>query len=252
MKRFAILVATVAMVLSSAVAQANPLIGVNFFGRNDGFNGLNPTDTAGVLAQQNWNNTPTQNPGNTDTYSSLVTSTGAATSVTLTASYPDDWTSGSGHNSPNNTLLSGIVKATGTPVTLTWNGAAPGGDYDVYVYFSENGTGSYGQITAGSTTYYLTEPDGATETGPVTFTQGTNTTNLGASDPLANYVEFKDLTPNSLGQILLTVTHDGGSDGFGIAAIQLQAVPEPSTLVALLGLAGIGLIVFIRRRRKAV
>jgi hypothetical protein len=254
MKRLVFGLAIVASALMSSAASAD-VIGVNFAGRSSpNTTTLTSGQQAGVaingVVQDNWNNTPTQNPPQAaETYSSLMNSNGAATGVSLTASYNDSFYAGSGASTPDNTLMDGILKAngTGTTDTLTWKGLTTGGVYDAYLYLDENSGPANGHITAGTTTFYVREPNGSTS--PITYTQATSTTP--GTYSAGNYVEFTDLTAVA-GQIAISFTFDGnGSDGFGVAAAQLVSLPEPSSLVALVGLAGIGMIGLLWRRRRA-
>ncbi len=219
------------LTLAISTASAQTLIGVNFQGRNnDPNNALAPTATAGVLPQQNWNNPAAfdQVP-NGATSGFLNNSSGAQTGVTLTAGMGDAWSSGTGTSTPDLTLMNGILKVNtiGTQ-NLVYNGV-PSGIYDVYVYCAENGTGAFGNLSIASAnqTYYLTDPDGGSQISnlPANYSKAVQTTDLGASNPLANYVEFTNVQPDANGHITIAVDREGGSDGFGVAATQLLSLP---------------------------
>ena len=49
--------------------------------------------------------------------------------------------------------------------------------------------------------------------------------------------------------ITLTANMDGGSEGFAMKELQVYAVPEPSTIAAIFGLVGLGIVLMRRRRR---
>jgi hypothetical protein len=221
-------------------------IGVNLIGRNDAANPLTPTQTAGQIPQQNWNTgVGSGSAQGTETYSNLVNSAGTASAITLSATYSDSWSSGSGHTTPDNTLLNGIIKISpngggNNTGTLTWNNV-PAGTYNVVLELAENGAGAVGAITVGGNTQTVTEVDGGSQTATVTYT------NNAAG---ANYVSFANVSPVA-GAITIGIVHTTGSDGFGIGGAQLQStVPEPAS-VGLLGLGGIGLLVRRRRATKA-
>ena len=235
------------------------LFGVNFQGRIDGsandpsltLNRLAPSDVAGVMAQNNWNNDPTLvGSSSTHTLNQLMNSTGTRTSVSLSVSANDSWFSHSGNADANHTLLNGIIKATASmPATYTFSNLVPGTPYTLIAYTLENDGRANNNLTIGSTTFFTTAVDGLEFNG--TFVRGTNTSSTGTRD-VANYVQFDNVTADALGRIVLTDVFVNLTDGTGIAGIQLQGaaaapVPEPASVV-LLALGTLGLIGFLRRR----
>ncbi|HET6247234.1 MAG TPA: PEP-CTERM sorting domain-containing protein [Tepidisphaeraceae bacterium] len=227
-------------------------IGVNVEGRNGTPNTLTPDQIAGVVPQGNWNNeVGGQGSQGTETYSSLVDSSGQGSAITLTATYSDSWFSNSAvagtSPTPDNILLNGIIKVSGNgggnnTGTLVWNNV-PAGSYKVDLELAENGPGAIGTISIGSNSQQLIEPDGGTEQGAVTYVTNPNDT-----VDVSNYAEFTNVSPDGTGAISINISHDSGSDGFGIPGIQLTSVPEPASL----GLLAIGAAGLLGRRRQIV
>jgi PEP-CTERM motif len=227
------------------------LIGINFQGRTDATHSsdaLAPGDVAGVMPQNNWNNDPTLVSGGTHTLNQLMDSTGTHTSVSLSVSAVDSWFSGSGNADPNHALLNGIIKANATPATYTFNNLTPGGTYTLIAYTVENAGRANNNLTIGTTKYFTTAQDGTEFNG--TFVRAMNTNPTGTRD-VGNYVEFDNVTADSSGRLMLTDAWTTGTDGVGIAGIQLQsagaAIPEPASVV-LFGLGTLALISVARRR----
>ncbi len=130
------------------------------------------------------------------------------------------------------------------PATVTVSGLSSfAGAYDVYVYYNAiSGPGTvHAAYTIGSTTYYTSNStfDGST------FIRETNTSSSGPYTTGANYVEFVGVTGSSF-----TLTDNPENFRGEINGIQIVGVPEPSSLVALGGLAVAGLVMAARRRRK--
>jgi hypothetical protein len=244
-------------------AWADLLFGINFQGRIDGtgttdpsltLNKLAPSDVAGVIAQSNWNNDPTRvsDPGvpNPHTINQLMDSTGTRTSLSLTVSANDSWFSHTGNSDANHTLLNGIVKANAVPAVYTFNNLTPGATYKVIAYTMENDGRGNNTLTIGSTKYITTAQNGVDYNG--TFVRATNTNPAGPRD-VGNYVQFDSVTADDNGRLVLTDTWDGGTDGTGIAGIQIQGaapVPEPASAL-LFGLGMLAFACLARRRRIA-
>src|SRR5437870_7562132 len=129
-----------AMLASACLGLCTPsawadLFGINFQGRIDGtandpsltLNALSPSQVAGVIAQNNWNNDPTLvGSSSTHTLNQLMDSTGTRTSLSLSVSANDSWFSHTGNADANHTLLNGIIKATGSmPATYVFNNLVP-------------------------------------------------------------------------------------------------------------------------------
>jgi hypothetical protein len=259
MRRFVFaMLATACFCTTSARAD---LWGINFQGRglnndaNTNGEALGAGETAGVMAQSNWNNDPTLYGASgltTHTLNSLMNNTGTSTSVSLTVSATDSWFSGTGSSDANHKLMDGIVKATAsTPATYTFNNLVPGGTYTLIAYTMEDNGRSDNNVTVGNTKYLTTNQTGPDFTGA--FVRAMNTDPNGTRD-LGNYVEFDNLTADANGQIVLTDVWAGtpaSQNGAGIAAIQLQGpapIPEPAS-AALLAVGTLVVIGIARWRR---
>ena len=132
----------------------------------------------------------------------------------------DAWNSdGTDLSTPNDKLMKGILKegngVVGSSMTLTFTNLPPA-IYDVYVYGNVNGGPVDLDVSIGGKTNYWTEP--------AAFDDGTGFSEAASSDPSAraagNYVKFTGAIPVS-GGITVTATYRGGSDGLGVAGLQL-------------------------------
>ena len=190
---------------------------------------LAPGDSAGVVVQNNWNNigtTATRNVGLSDP---LVDSTGNSTAVQLQFTANDAWNSDGPADTPNDKLMKGLIKENGigSSLTLTFTKLPPA-FYDVYVYGNVNDVNGVPvslDVSVGAVTNYWIEP--------AAFDDFTGFIEASSSDPynraLGNYVKFTAATPAS-GTITITATYQDGSDGLGIAGVQLlSSAAFPST-----------------------
>jgi hypothetical protein len=243
--------------LCSTSARAD-LFGVNFQGRIDGtatdpslkLNALAPSDVAGLLPQNNWNNDPTLvGSAGTHTLSRLMDSTGTHTSLSLSVTANDSWFSHTGNADANHTLLNGIVKATSSlPATFSFSNLAPGGTYNLIAYTLENDGQGNNNLTVGATKYITTAQNGVDYNG--TFVRAVNTDPAAGKRDVGNYVEFDNVTADGNGHLVLIDMWISGTDGSGIAGIQLQGpapVPEPASVV-LFALGTLALIGWRWRR----
>jgi len=205
----------------------NKVVGANFIGRNGGNATLTPGGYAGVVPQINWNNIDEGAVNHTGS-SQLTEGNGVGTSITLDYAAADSWSSDGPTATPDDILMKGILKATTTtPAKVTLKGLPAGTAYDVYVYTTENGKGALGHMTQGATSYYL-EPE---DKFSGAFIQATVTTPdptvppPALAYPVANYVQFANVSPDASGNILITVTKDGiANDGLGIAGVQIVQI----------------------------
>ncbi|MCP5538419.1 MAG: PEP-CTERM sorting domain-containing protein [Akkermansiaceae bacterium] len=230
---------------ASAIAVHGASIGINF-GSNRANSALAPGDSAGVIAQANWNNAP----GGSGTIASLNNDTGGASGVSLSWTADEAWSVQTAATSgPDGTLLNGFISDNNT----AGNGATSKVDitgityatYDLYIYIShdrsfedvilsETGSSAFGPFTA--------VEDNTNPTAAVTWNQQTT-----SATGSGNYVLFAGLTASTLNIDMAAVDLGSGTlERNAISGIQIVQVPEPSS-AALLGLAGLAL--FMRRRR---
>jgi hypothetical protein len=243
-----------------AVSQAAS-IGLNFV---DGRNGSGPEaltagQSAGVIAQTNWNNTTANTLVDglhgTKTTSSIaspvagaiVDSTGATTGVTASWTGYTTWSApDEGAPNANDILMSDFLlteTSVGPDASVTFNNLTYG-TYDVYVYFSggSGGSGQTGEIKLNALAP-VTVTSQAFSGGP--FNEATGALDAG------HYVRFAAVSGNSF-TVSLNNTFTGNHMGiFGVQIVD-TTVPEPATisLWAMLGVAVVG--VGIWRRRRAV
>jgi uncharacterized protein (DUF2141 family) len=215
-------------------------IGASFLGNSGDGNvepwRLAPTDSAGVVAQTHWSNINSAPTGNVGISDPLPDGTGNTSAVQLQYVANDAWNSDGSTNTPDEKLMKGIIKegGVGSSMTLTFTNLAPA-FYDVYVYGNVNGGPVDLDVSIGATTNYWTEP--------AAFDVGTGFIKAASSDPNAraagNYVQFTGVTPAS-GLITITATYQSGSDGLGIAGVQIvssTAFPAIATLLPNLAAA---------------
>jgi hypothetical protein len=217
---------------------------------------------AGVVDAYNWNSSWVLD-GNSQnaTDNNLVNNAGVATTLSLVELGNNN---GWNHNFINNgdlgsdangsssrKMLNGYMNKGGTEATtsplaaghagLTLN-AIPYSVYDIYVYFSSDAAGRVGTVNIGSTTYdYSTLGAAAVNGANASLIQTTDTT---GANPSANYAVFSGLTGST--QTIDNYVNQWG----GIAAIQIVATPEPSSM-ALAVMGGFGVLLMKRRFKKS-
>lgn len=242
----------VAGALTAATSQAQT-VSANF-SSNDG----SVTGSAGVVSAANWNNYAN---GGFNQAADLMDDSGVASTLDL------EWFSNSGtwfvsNPSPgdgsNGNMLNGYLNSGNTdpnaanePAALTLQNI-PYTSYDVYVYFnSDNGTRT-GNILGQESDTGL----GGSYVNPITYYFGYNADTSGFFQTTstdsnvfteANYAMFSGTLDFFNVEVRGTTNPEFG----GIAGVQIvntgTAIPEPGS-IALLGLAGLGLIT--RRRRN--
>lgn len=244
------------------------------FGKNDGSNGIimpangtmnvNAGNSTGVADSfgHYWNNAWTNTAGAggpvpPDPLVNLVSSTNVETGIDLI--FSTGWESNGFNNggllSPNSALLGDFASKNATGdyffinkpftagqtgiATMTFFGLDPSLVYDFKIFATRETT------EVRRTLYSIDDINGTHE-----FLLQTSGAGIGAGGYNGNnntFATFSGIVPDELGSITLTVKVDT-SDFAYIGALQLTAVPEPST-VMLLGAAGVfGLIIFRRRR----
>jgi hypothetical protein len=217
------------------------MIGVSFLGNIGDQNvepwRLEPTDLAGVLPQTNWNNLQWDNWGNVGAPAggfvglsgALPDSAGHLTGVLLQANCNDAWNADGPTDTANDRLMKGILKqgSVGSSMTLTFTNLPPA-FYDVYVYGDVNNGPVDLEVSVGGTTNSWSEP--AAFDDSTGFTDASDPANGGYGD----YFKFSGVTPVSSG-IAVTATYQDGSDGLGIAGLQIvssAAFPASSPTLA--------------------
>ena len=189
---------------------------------------LQPTDVAGVVPLANWNGQGGAGTVTTgqlkDNLGNLVYSEDTVTAVTLSWNANDNWYSDGCTGNPNCTMMKGIIKAGGTPSTDTFSfNHIANGYYNLILYAEENGAGSLtdfgtlasiGGVTTGVTNYIVEDNN-----FQGTFIRADNT-NAAATRPTGNYVLFQNVVPSG-SQIAWTMSHVSGTDGSGLAGVQL-------------------------------
>ena len=223
-------------------------IGVNFMGRNGGQSPLGADETAGFIAQQDWNNLganlggePTGDFGNppvNQTSSVLFTDNGSAgtrgaSAVTVSVNTNDAWYADGPAGTPNERLMKGMVKA-GNPVnsvlTITLNNLTVGTNYQFLSYLSVNNgaSNSQGDLKVVGAADYGTLFVVEDSTFDGTFTRGTSTNSAARTDQ-ADYAHWETVQADATGKLTFTAIWRGGGDGFGVTGFQLHELAPVST-----------------------
>lgn len=259
--------------LFAGVASAS-VVSVNFVGSAGDAGTLAPGDYAGAASESafvpNWNNAT----GASGTLNNLVSSTGAATGISVTYAagdgvwkLPNTTTGANLAGGANPTMMLGYLDSfsADTPTVLQFSGIPAGQTYGLIVYFDgDNGTAwrSQSMIVSGALTGNDTltgedsestnfnsgagqNPDGLFQI-PVPGGSGNQLFPLTPNNAEGNMVVFTGLSGSDF---TLTITPVGGTSTTRRAAVngvQLVFVPEPgSSALALLAAAGL----LARRKR---
>ena len=269
-RRASSLAILLAIALFSSSAQAQS-IGIDWFGGSAAGTGTGnqtqmlDTDVAGVVPQSNWNSflgEPASSSG------SLVLNNGTASGAMASWTSNNDWDTNIdqavsanhklmlGYLDTNDTSIS-TLQITGLPAAFTSAG------YDVYVYYDGdngtqaragryeiNGVSQWGQDAA-STNFGGTFVLGSTVTDPAPGMTGTQLDNQAAAVatvPAGNYLVFSGLTSADFTLNVQASVSAGGTNRASLNALQIVAIPEPSTMV-LLVLGAVGSLLCVARRR---
>jgi hypothetical protein len=178
------------------------IVGVNFMGGGFGGSppvGLLPTELAGVIPSDNYNNVPS---AVTASPVSLVDSDGASTPIALTItgaglSYSTISGAGISPQGGDEKLNTGMLAGNNT---LSLSGI-PYAAYDIYVYVLNDNQTRVQTTTIGSLSYYHDSPNAASRVDQniatdYVYAQATSTI-AGSPSVDTNYVRFSDLTGSS-------------------------------------------------------
>lgn len=258
---------TIAAFLALPVIGFTQIISINI-GYNGSTNFLEPAQTAGVVAADNWNNlsfsqgtlgysnsgTPNGSPTPNDKYyfnnAALVDDSGNTTSIgfemvggTISDSHFDDATFNVGSVGDANNEMFNQGFRFDSDTTLQITGLS--GVYDIYLYFAARNSAGQDDdngVTNGTTTYYWNQNGFTVYDSANSFTQITSTDSNNPS--VGDHVVFS----NQSDAIFAADLSLGGND-YALTGIQVVTIPEPSTgLLLSLGLGGV-LLAGGRKRR---
>ena len=252
--RIKVVIATCALILASAISApaSAASIGVNFEYQatwGSAANSLLPTDSAGLVAQQNWNNVANIGTGFGTTSGSVggfQDSNGNATGVSLNWNNVNNTFVGDAPwniapTSADESLFYGVIEGmfsvgpSGPNLTVAGVGFAL---YDVIVYLADSPAG----VTVdGSTLFY--DPTIFSSVGYVAATSTSS-----SSTPIATYAMFSGLTSSSFNIDFQKLSGNRAAVA-GFQIVEVATVPLPAALpLFLVGLGGLG---FASRRRKS-
>ncbi|MGJ8696890.1 MAG: hypothetical protein ACSHYF_11260 [Verrucomicrobiaceae bacterium] len=194
-------------------------IGINL-GSNRADSALDPTDSAGAVPQENWNNTGGANGGPL----ALVDSLGDATTAEVTWATDEEWSVGGTPADANGKLLNGFVSENnndGSQITIT---GIPFQLYDLYVYVSHDRANE--DVILGETNGLFadfTAIENDTDiTAAVTFEE-----QAVSGEGTGNYVLFTGLTATDIEVVLSAIDTNnpaGSIDRNAISGIQIVNV----------------------------
>ena len=222
---------TASLLLGAVAPSWAASIGVNFLGRG-ATSSLNATDVAGVVPQSQWYNFNTGDPVVQNGSSlPLLDNTGAFTAVKLVYSASDSWNSDGPTVTPDDILMKGVIKCNpsndgtnvitdGTDRMIFTITNLPAGTFNVIVYLTSNGTNAQVSVSAGATTYYVSEENSFSGT----FSRILNTISTTPYPIGGNYAQF-DAVASVGGAITVTIIkfleQPQNNDGAGVPAIQI-------------------------------
>jgi hypothetical protein len=210
-----------------------PYIGANFVGGGGLASGvLSPTDVAGVVFQEKWNNVT----GFTADNLVLADDRGAPTLVTLTFQGSQAWYSGgAATGDADGTLLEGYVNFNNSPDPLVFSLAnVPSGTYSVLVYsvgFQFNATYEQSFALTGLSSYANYRVKAYTG---LDYNRNPGFRRMSSTNPdqrdFGNYVRWDDVSPAADGSLVISVLPETLNPGNGhlpaVNAMQLvKTVP---------------------------
>jgi len=206
-------------------------------------NPLGASETAGVVAEDNWTNVGFAKNQSGDITANVASndSTGALSLVIKTGQW-DGWHSNLDHtDGGDEKMLDTFVKRSSFSVDITGLAA---GAYDFYYYtFVNDNTGNDMSVTLDATTYW-----GETHS-PSTFSsyQRATATTQAAATSGNHYVLFEDVTVTGTSDVT-TASFSVSSQSSALSGVQVVLVPEPASLALL----GLGVLLMAPRRRRHV
>ena len=201
----------------------------NESGSNGSATAMASTESAGVIARTNWNNSTAS--VNVNANSNLIDNAGANTGVTIGYSSNDHNTAAALADTAGNLRMmrSYIDQSNNLPLIVSANNLpACYQQFDMYVYLSRSGTGAIPSLFRinGKTV-------GASSGTAVSYTNAFNRVpdNNADTTQVGNYVLFPSVTPVN-GIVKLEIEEPGGTYLLGVAGIQLVALAPTLTAVA--------------------
>lgn len=247
MRSIHVMIALVLCFSMAASAHAVTSIGVNFVGGrpNNGQDGSGGTsgsllgagESAGVVAQTNWNNAF----GNNGGPQALNDNSGAATGAAVTwGGVPNTWTiTGGTQTTGDAKLMNGYLDTNASSTTTVTVTNVPYSVYDVILYYDGDGnnlrSGSYSINGNVFSPAVDSQPNFPNNGGLANYDDATG-------DLIGNYLVIRQLSGN-VNASAMAVNFRGP-----LNAIQIIAMPEPAT--AMLGVMGVAGLV-LRRRKLA-
>jgi hypothetical protein len=223
---------------ASAASIPSHLIDVNFTGSNNPSEGPGPAATGAAVigaAGDVWNGLASTPP--TAQPAALVASNGVASGASITWTSNGSWNAASSP-SPNPALTEAYLYQTSGSGSVDISGLDPNHTYQLYLYTQNNdGNDRQSDFTVTNGTGTATAQSGDGSQGKSAWLLGTNYTEVTVS-------------PNSHGQIDISFAPQSGEADFNGLQLFDTSTPEPSSLVALLGLGAMGLFIAARRRRN--
>jgi hypothetical protein len=230
-----------ALALSAAVVANAASVGVNFR-RSTGEQNMAASESAGVVAQTNWNNSDGVAAGNSGanisgpTVNSLVDDTGA-----VVAGLSVTWTANGTWSAPNAgpgdlNLMSGYLDDTGTAgetvITVT---GVPYANYDVYAYLGSDANNRSGRTRLYQ--FFANDRWVRSNTNPFTsYVEGTATTQPASNTGLANYTRYLSLNTSSFDLRVFRGSNNIGLHGLQIVqtdgSVPANWLPQPTAAPA--------------------